>query len=244
MTRSRWLLLAAAVATSAVGCAHCDTCDQMPAPCAGGDCGVMAPAGTILAAPMAVGAPTTLMMAAPPVVTSGPRAAPSGPGPATGTNRAGDRAVGRSYIGSRALPLPNGGATPFSPPSPVSPAGPLPRGDPGRGEAVGVSRTASGARDARNPSMSSVPLRGLLGLQWGRAPTRRSWGSPRPGPRPRRPERANPMSSIEARIPARSRWPRLLARSPGGSRRDDAGDEPADRPPGDGPSPTASGSAG
>ncbi len=40
MLRSRFLSMAAAsVVASAFGCAHCDTCDDFPAPCQGASCG-------------------------------------------------------------------------------------------------------------------------------------------------------------------------------------------------------------
>ncbi len=33
------LMVAVAMAAGVVGCAHCDTCDDFPAPCAGPNCG-------------------------------------------------------------------------------------------------------------------------------------------------------------------------------------------------------------
>ncbi len=39
MPRPRQLVLAASLAAFAVGCAHCDTCDDFPAPCTGPNCG-------------------------------------------------------------------------------------------------------------------------------------------------------------------------------------------------------------
>lgn len=39
MSRSSLLLVAAALAAGGFGCAHCDTCDDFPAPCAGPNCG-------------------------------------------------------------------------------------------------------------------------------------------------------------------------------------------------------------
>lgn len=39
MTRNCLLLLAAATTLALAGCAHCDTCDDFPIPCQGGNCG-------------------------------------------------------------------------------------------------------------------------------------------------------------------------------------------------------------
>lgn len=39
MPRPSLLVLAASAAAIAVGCAHCDTCDDFPAPCTGPNCG-------------------------------------------------------------------------------------------------------------------------------------------------------------------------------------------------------------
>jgi hypothetical protein len=39
MSRSSLLLVAAALAAGGSGCAHCDTCDDFPAPCTGPNCG-------------------------------------------------------------------------------------------------------------------------------------------------------------------------------------------------------------
>ena len=39
MTRPSLLVLAASAAAFAIGCAHCDTCDDFPAPCTGPNCG-------------------------------------------------------------------------------------------------------------------------------------------------------------------------------------------------------------
>src|SRR5690606_21425973 len=82
MTRSRWLLLAAAVATSAVGCAHCGVQDEMPAPCVAGGCadcgGMIAPVQPALPPPMVLGSPTLMTMPAPSVIQSSPATAPAG----------------------------------------------------------------------------------------------------------------------------------------------------------------------
>lgn len=60
MSRSR--LLAAwvvAVAAAATGCAHCDTCDDFPAPCLSGNCGggFYGPAPTYVEGPAAPAPP-------------------------------------------------------------------------------------------------------------------------------------------------------------------------------------------
>jgi hypothetical protein len=39
MTRLSAVLMAAGLAAGAVGCAHCDTCDDFPTPCVGPNCG-------------------------------------------------------------------------------------------------------------------------------------------------------------------------------------------------------------
>ncbi len=39
MTRSRWMILASALAACTTGCAHCDNCDDIPVACYGPNCG-------------------------------------------------------------------------------------------------------------------------------------------------------------------------------------------------------------
>jgi len=110
MSRSRWLLAAAVAAmTWAVGCAHCDTCDDLPVPCAGGNCGgSIAPAGLTLGAPIVVG-PATPIAAGAPVLNSQPAGA-AGSGTPTGTG------AGTGGAGSPGSPpLPNAN-TPFGSP--------------------------------------------------------------------------------------------------------------------------------
>lgn len=104
----RWSSIASALAgaalilAGAVGCSHCDTCDDFPTPCVGGDCGygtsnpmmgpgmgmppggpvTMAPGGPALApadAPAAPAAPAAKPPATRPLPES-PPAAPSLPG--------------------------------------------------------------------------------------------------------------------------------------------------------------------
>jgi hypothetical protein len=120
MPRSRWFLAAAALATAAIGCAHCDTCDDFPTPCSaevgcGDEAGPMpmpmlAPT---MASPVMMGGPA-LMGAPAPIVTSQPVASPP---PASGTGTG----TGTSGTGAGSLvppPLPNGGGSqPFSPQS-------------------------------------------------------------------------------------------------------------------------------
>jgi hypothetical protein len=118
MPRSRWIVAAAALAMSAAsGCAHCDTCDDFPTPCAAeGGCGAVAPPMPVVAptmgGPVMMGGPA--MMGSPaPIVTSQPLAGPPSGSPAA--------AAGGSGSGSAATdlpPLPNGGGTqPFAPPA-------------------------------------------------------------------------------------------------------------------------------
>lgn len=91
MSRLTSLLMAATVASAVVGCAHCDTCDDFPAPCT--DCGYNAatPAagapmmadGTIMDPSFAPGMPPGAPITTPgsPIVNSSPaiNAAPAPP---------------------------------------------------------------------------------------------------------------------------------------------------------------------
>jgi len=63
MTRLNAVLVAAGLAVGAVGCAHCDTCDDFPAPCVGPNCATgpmgaygMASGPTAYSGPMTLGA--------------------------------------------------------------------------------------------------------------------------------------------------------------------------------------------
>lgn len=85
MLRSRLALLAVAMAAGVAGCTFCDTCDDFPTPCVGGNCGEpgTSPVGGNYVAmpnssdgPMA-SAPPTLLPPTPIVATSG--SAPAGP---------------------------------------------------------------------------------------------------------------------------------------------------------------------
>jgi hypothetical protein len=113
MTRSRMLAVAMGLAVGAVGCAHCDTCDDFPAPCIGGNCGGM-------------GGPMPGMAMAP--MTSEPAAAPapSAPAPADqpGPFRVPDSpgGAGESVAPTESETAPEAGDTPPAAPS-VGPNG-------------------------------------------------------------------------------------------------------------------------
>jgi hypothetical protein len=117
MTRLNAVLVAAGLAVGAVGCAHCDTCDDFPAPCVGPNCGGQygAYATGNQPAPYAGPTTTTTTTVAPgaslgPVIDSvGP--APTVPGGATSTP------------GTPAVNPAPAGATP---PPPGEPTGPRP----------------------------------------------------------------------------------------------------------------------
>lgn len=96
MARSKWLGMAVALTTGAIGCAHCSTCDDFPTSCAGGGFAptvAMAPApmggpwieGTIgepVVAPPIMAAPATSQFVPSAPILSAPMGAPAGqPGP-------------------------------------------------------------------------------------------------------------------------------------------------------------------
>jgi hypothetical protein len=88
MLRLNLLLVAVALAAVQAGCTQCDTCDDFPTPCIGGNCGprAFAPAAPSYEAPMVVppGAPATA-----PTPPSGPSAfAPPTNQPALGPGTA------------------------------------------------------------------------------------------------------------------------------------------------------------
>ncbi len=75
MSSIRHLLVALAATTGAVGCTHCDTCDDFPSPCNGPNCGYQAfpttneiPVGPIYTSPAPISDPPVLnsQMASPP----------------------------------------------------------------------------------------------------------------------------------------------------------------------------------
>ena len=79
MSRSSLLLVAAALAAGGFGCAHCDTCDDFPAPCTGPNCGFQGypigaelPGGPIVPIPAG---PSDLVPVGPPI--GGPAAGPA-----------------------------------------------------------------------------------------------------------------------------------------------------------------------
>jgi hypothetical protein len=109
MTRLN-LVLAAAVAASVVGCAHCDTCDDFPAPCSGPDCGHHA-------APPGFAAPTMTYSAPAPASPAGQ----PGLAPATDNDAAGPAPAVPSAT-TPPEPAPNPSPEPASPPQPMEPA--------------------------------------------------------------------------------------------------------------------------
>ena len=130
MSRPSLLVLAASAAAIAVGCAHCDTCDDFPAPCTGPNCGypyqgafpidgganVVGPMmeGPIVGAPI-VSSPTTMPSITPPEPTpSGSSSTPPpGPSPAPSGNGG---APSSSPSGGLDIPLPQSDS-PFGNPS-------------------------------------------------------------------------------------------------------------------------------
>ncbi|HEU5117034.1 MAG TPA: hypothetical protein VFT74_10250 [Isosphaeraceae bacterium] len=106
MPRSSWLLvLLAGVALAATGCAHCDTCDELPLPCPSGDCGMGMMGGPIVEAPVVM-APTMVTAPAPAVIQS----QPAGPG-SQSSKPAGS---GSSSMPSPLPPSPGVQSPPFS----------------------------------------------------------------------------------------------------------------------------------
>lgn len=113
MSRSRHLVMAVLIGSAgAIGCAHCDTCDEFPTPCLGGDC-----LGGAAALPVPV-----MAMGPSAVVTDGggdPIAAPApGPGPFAGPVVRGDVLGATPAGGSPLISLPSG-AMDSPPPPPV-----------------------------------------------------------------------------------------------------------------------------
>lgn len=127
MSRLRLLVVAAAMSGGVVGCAHCDTCDDFPAPCTGPGCGVAAayagpgvgmegvvemPAGQVAPTPM----PSPLPPAAPEAGSQpGPFSAPATP-PAATAPAPPPEAGGTSSVAN-----PPAGAPAASPPPPTLP---------------------------------------------------------------------------------------------------------------------------
>lgn len=74
-------LALALTASGALGCAHCDTCDDFPAPCLGGDClggGPPPMVGSPVAAGPAVESAPVISTPAPASAQPGPFSAPAG----------------------------------------------------------------------------------------------------------------------------------------------------------------------
>ncbi|HWE40166.1 MAG TPA: hypothetical protein VG406_26680 [Isosphaeraceae bacterium] len=80
MARTGLLVLATALAAGTVGCAHCDICDDFPAPCNGPGCYGGAPVGPMTMTPgmRAVGPPMPVSNAGAGALGA-PAAAPGGP---------------------------------------------------------------------------------------------------------------------------------------------------------------------
>jgi hypothetical protein len=131
MKRPSLLVLAASLAAVAVGCAHCDTCDDFPAPCTGPNCGYPYQATfpyadgmnvePIVSGPigMSTGQIVSGPVTAPSVVPPAPRpandsAASDSPPAAPGPNSA---APGNSSADPLDLPLPPA-ESPFGGPAP------------------------------------------------------------------------------------------------------------------------------
>ncbi|MEW4567383.1 hypothetical protein AB1L88_05895 [Tautonia sp. JC769] len=135
MPRPRQLVLAASLAAFAVGCAHCDTCDDFPAPCTGPNCGYPYQSAypfeggghiePIVTGPTTVMAPGQLapgsVISAPP--GEGPSVVPSSPTPTPTPAQTppsdGSSSSGRSTSPPDSPPAaPPGGADPFDIPLP------------------------------------------------------------------------------------------------------------------------------
>jgi len=84
MVRRQLLVLVVAVSAGAIGCAHCDTCDDFPVPCSGANCGgpgvPVAPVVEMPGSPILM-APGAAVGATAPEITSqpGPFAQPTSP---------------------------------------------------------------------------------------------------------------------------------------------------------------------
>jgi hypothetical protein len=82
MTRLSAVLMAAGLAAGAVGCAHCDTCDDFPTPCVGPNCGG-GPMGVYAMAsgPVSYSAPAGATTSAPAGAALAPANDGAGPAP-------------------------------------------------------------------------------------------------------------------------------------------------------------------
>jgi hypothetical protein len=119
MLRFGLVLMAVALTAGALGCTHCDTCDDFPTPCVGFNCGYPghpAPSGTYTAPSMGVVGPPAPAEAAP---APAPAPAPSStgaPAPVPTTEPA------ITPPAAETIPAP-GAET--SPPAPMSPGSPF-----------------------------------------------------------------------------------------------------------------------
>ncbi|WP_152050412.1 hypothetical protein [Tautonia marina] len=130
MPRPRQLVLAASLAAFAVGCAHCDTCDDFPAPCTGPNCGYPYQSaypfegGThiepIITGPTTVLAPT--QMAPGSVISTPPNGAPSvqppSPAPAQAPSSGSSSSASEPTSPPDSPPVPPRGTDPFDIPLP------------------------------------------------------------------------------------------------------------------------------
>ncbi len=122
MPRSRRLpWAAAALASIAVGCAHCDTCDDFPLPCSGGNCGVSTlPVGpTVITSPVVSAYPAETVISQPVDSTAKP------PAPTSSTSPFSNQPPGATGGSSNPtepapLSLPST-SVPSSPPGPTAP---------------------------------------------------------------------------------------------------------------------------
>lgn len=109
MSRPSLLVLAASAAAFAVGCAHCDTCDDFPAPCTGPYCGHPYQSSYPIAGGPMVGPVDGAPIAAP-IVSNPAPGAPSVQPPAPGTSAAPGISGGNDTVSPPAPTEPEGGA--------------------------------------------------------------------------------------------------------------------------------------
>ncbi len=124
MTRLSAVLMAAGLAAGAIGCAHCDTCDDFPTPCVGPNCGG-GPMGVyaMSSGPVSYSAPAGATVSAPAGATLGPVTDGAGPiptAPAAGTTPAPAAPSISPFESKPVTPSP-------TPPLPGEPTAPRPR---------------------------------------------------------------------------------------------------------------------
>jgi hypothetical protein len=117
MTRLHAYVVAAGLGAGAVGCAHCSTCDDFPAPCVGPNCGG-GPNGAYAMAsgPAGYPAPTGMVVAPPSGASLGPVNDAAGPAP-TVPNSGGSIPAAPPIESKPSAPSP----------TPPAPGDPLPR---------------------------------------------------------------------------------------------------------------------